>query len=140
MSASQHRAPDPDPILAIDRFDGVYFRILRKHLREGRLRGVDILVLSDTYGVLDSNDLVPLHHPSDKIAVTEQARVSNLTKLREMLKKTSYSEIYVVCGKEFQALIRGFEEFANAPITHCQGRGLGCKARSLKDWILAHSK
>ena len=137
VSASQRRVPDPGPIPAIERFDGVYFRVLRKYLREGKLKSVDILVVSDRYGVLQANDLVPLHHRSDKIRATEDARTSNLTKLREKLKKTSYSEIYVVCGQDFQAFIRGFEEFTNSPVTYCQGRGLGCKARSLKDWIVA---
>lgn len=125
---------------AIDRFDGVYFRILRKYLREGRLKGVDILVVSDKYGILQANDLVPFHHPSDKIKVTENTRAANLTKLRDMLKKSSYSEIYVVCGEAFLEFITGFEEFANTTVTYCQGQGLGPKARSLRDWIVARSK
>ena len=140
VSASQRRAPDPNPMPAIDRFDGVYFRILRKYLRESRLKGVDVLVVSDRYGILQANDLVPFHHPSDKIKATENARASNLTKLKDMLKKASYAEIYVVCGEDFQGFIRGFEEYANTTVTYCQGRGLGPKARSLRDWIVAHSK
>lgn len=141
VSASQRRVTDPNPVTAINRFDGVYFRILRKHLREGKLKDVDILVVSDTHGVIEANDIVPFHPPSDKIKeVEEHARISNLERIEEILKKTPYSEIYVVCGKDFQAFIKGFEEFANTAITYCQGRGLGPKARSLKDWILTHSE
>jgi hypothetical protein len=139
VSASLRRVPDPDSIPAIERFDGVYFRILRKYLREGKLKGADILVVSDRYGILQADDLVPFHHPADKVKATEDARASNLTKLRKMLGKASYSEIYVVCGRDFQAFIKGFEEFADTPVTYCKGPGLGGKARSLKLWILAHS-
>lgn len=139
VSASQRRVPDPESIPAIERFDGVFFRILRKYLREGKLKGVDILVVSDRYGILQADDLVPLHHPVDKIRATEGARASNLARLKKMLRKASYSEIYVVCGRDFQAFIRGFEEFAGTAVTYCKGPGLGGKARSLKLWILAHS-
>ena len=138
VSASQRRVPDPNPVPAIDRFDGVYFRILRKHLREGKLKDVDILVVSDRHGIVGANDVVPFYPPSEKIKVEEHLRISNLKKIGDILKRTPYSEIYVVCGKDFQAFIKGFEEGINVPVTYCQGRGLGPKARSLKNWILAH--
>jgi cytoplasmic iron level regulating protein YaaA (DUF328/UPF0246 family) len=140
VSASQRRVLDPNPIPAIERFDGVYFRILRKYLREGKMKDVSILVVSDRYGILEANDLVPFHPASDKTKeVTQDMWASNLAKLKETFKKTSYSEIYVVCGQKFQAFIKGFEDFTNVPVTYCYGRGLGPKARSLKDWIFAHS-
>jgi len=139
VSASQRRITDPSPLPAIDRFDGVYFRILRKHLKDGKLKDADILVVSDRHGVIKATDVVPYHPPSDKIKVEEHARISNVKIIEGIAKKTAYSEIYVICGKDFQGFIKGFEEFANTTVTYCQGRGLGPKARSLKDWILARS-
>ena len=45
---------------AIERYDGVFFKVLRKALREGRCQPpVAILIISAKYGLITSKTLIP---------------------------------------------------------------------------------
>jgi hypothetical protein len=141
ISASQRRSKDPQPLPAIARYEGVFFAVVRKYLREGKLKGTDIIVVSDKYGVVTADEDVPCHEatqesPSFSKEALEKANRENLARLRSIFNKNRYREILVVCGKEFQRLIEGFEELTEAKIVFCEGKGLGPKALSLKQWIL----
>lgn len=143
LSASRRRSNNPKTIPAIERYQGVYFRVLKKYLREGRLRNTDILIVSEKFGVLRPEDKVPYHKPFEgKLGKEEvqKARQANLTKLAEIFSKKRYSEIFVVCGREFQKLIEGFQNLTNTKVVFCEGAGLGPKAQNLKEWILSHMR
>lgn len=130
-----------DPIPAIERYNGVYFRVLRKHLREGKLRDTDILILSERYGLIWSDDKIPLYEIHGKMGFLsldekdiEKMRQENLKILKNILDR--YSEIYVNVGKEYMKLIKGFERLASGRITYAKG-SLGAKAAHMKEWILS---
>lgn len=131
-----------EPIPAIERFDGVYFRILKKYIREGKLRNVDILIVSEKYGLIWAKDKVPyydIHGKMGSLSLSkksiEKIRQQNLQKLKQIVNR--YSEIYVNVGREFLKLIRGFEKFTTCKVTYATGRGLGPKALHMKEWILS---
>lgn len=134
-----------DPIRAIERYDGVYFKILRKHLREGKLKNTDILIVTEKRGLIWSNDKVPLYKIGGKMGflsldekTIEKLRHKNLKKIGEILSQNRYSEIYVNVGKQYMKLIEGFEEFAPCKLTYAKG-GLGEKATHMRDWILSRT-
>jgi len=129
-----------EPIPAIERFDGVYFRLLRKHIREGRLRNVDILIVSEKFGLIWAKDKVPYYEVHGKMGslsldkkTTEKIRKENLQKLKKIVNR--YSEIYVNVGREYLKLIEGFEKFTTSKVTYASGKGLGPKASHMKEWI-----
>jgi len=147
ISSSFGRKRDPkDPIPAIERFDGVYFRVARKYLREGRLKNTDIIVVSPEYGLLASEDKIPYSAPkfgtswryesslSDDSVL--KLRQSNLIRLKQLVGRRTYAEVYVNVGKAFMPFILGFEKITKAPIVWSSGRGLGPKAKHMKNWIL----
>jgi len=141
LSSSQRRSTRPEAIPAIDRYEGVYFRIVKKYLREGILRNTDVLVVSEKFGILRADDKVPYHEPFRGYLPQkdlEERRKTNLDKLRAILAQKSYSEIFVACGKDFQKLIDGFQKLTPAKIVFCRGSGLGPKAQELKRWILTN--
>ena len=141
LSASQRRSTDPQPLPAIERYQGVFFRVVKKYLRQGKLKNADIIIVSERYGVLQADEEVPYHTPfQGKLTLSkqmlEEINQKNLAKLKSIFSKTRYSEIIVVCGREFQELIKGFEELTDAKVVLCKGRGPGPKAQNLKQWIL----
>ena len=141
LSASESRSTNPQPLPAIERYQGVFFRVVRKYVREGKLKNAGIIVVSERYGVLQADEEVPYHTPfQGKLSLSkemlEEINQKNLAKLKSIFNKTRYSEIIVVCGQEFRELIKGFEELTDARIVLCKGRGLGPKAQNLKQWIL----
>lgn len=126
----------------LERYQGVYFRVLKKYVRENRLKDTDIIVISERFGVLKPTQKVPYYPPFEGVLPqkeVERNRETNLNKLRKLLSNDKYSEIFVVCGRNFYSLIQGFEKFTNAKVIYAQGRGLGPKAQHLRNWILRMS-
>lgn len=145
VAASQRRKKEPkDPIPAIDRFSGVYFRVLKKYLRNGKLSNTDILIVSQNFGILRSQDKVPYRKPTGKIdfdeKCVEKAKKANLKTLGQIFKEKNYTEIYVNLGKEFSKLIEGFETLTSAEVIHASGPGLGPKAKHMKSWIIEQTR
>ena len=146
VSASLRRLEEPsNPIPALDRFDGVYFRIIKKYKREGKLQDTDCVIVSKKFGIIDQNERVPYYKPDhiDKFGYLnmnesqiKKLREENLARLKEIFAKSKYSEIFVNVGKHFMELIKGFEKLTSAKIIYASGRGLGPKAQHMKKWIL----
>jgi len=143
ISASERRSTDPRPLPAMQRYQGVFFAVVRKYLREGKLKDTDIVVVSDKYGVVRSGEEVPYHEaarekPRFPKQALQEANREDLARLRIIFSKSRYHDILVVCGKEFRRLIEGFEELTEAKTVLCEGKGLGPKAQNLKRGILSH--
>ena len=144
VSASSRIKKEPKhPILAIERYDGMVFRILRKCLREGKLGNIDVLILTEKHGLIWSNDPIPYYEPYPAVWGTLSLNKNAIRKLREdnreKLKQivNHYSEIYVNIGVKFAKLIEGFENFTTCKITHATGKGFGLKGAHMKEWILS---
>lgn len=146
VSESLRRLKEPpEPIPALDRFDGVYFRIIKKYRREGKLQDTDCIIVSKKFGIICQNEKIPYYKPNhiNKIGYlnmkenqTKKLRGKNLAKLKEIFVKNRYSEIFVNVGKRFMKLIEGLEKLTSAKIIYASGPGLGPKAQHLKRWIL----
>lgn len=128
-------------IPAIERFDGVFFRLLRKYIRKGMMKNTDVLILSEKDGLVRHDQKLPFRKPAGKIGAltldpkqVETARAKNLEMLKTTLK--NYSEIYINVGKQYLKLIEGFERYTKAKITYAKGR-YGEKARHMRDWIIS---
>jgi hypothetical protein len=142
IASSQRRVIEPKtPIPALDRYSGVSFRIVRKYKRERKLRSVDILIVSEEYGVLTETEKIPYDEPFEGKTLhltgeaIEKSRKSNLERLKQLFSRTKYSEIFVDVGKDYLRLIDGFEDLTSAKVTYASGKGLGLKARHLMQWI-----
>jgi len=130
---------------AIDRYEGVFFRVLKKYLKEGLLRDVDILIITKRHGLIGSEEFIPYEPTFTSKVLSKDAskmRDQNLRTLSEWLSRKQYSEIYVNCGQEFMQLIKGFEKLTTSKITFAVGsrRGIGPKAAHMKNWILERSE
>lgn len=142
-SSSRLRREPSEPIRAIDRYDGIYFRILRKYLLERRLKNIDVLIVSEELGLIWSHDKISYHepHPGKRGALSldrhtiRRLREDNLKKLKGILNQ--YSEIYVNVGQDYMKLIEGFEQYVKGKVTYATGRGLGPKAANMKQWLIS---
>lgn len=144
VSASSSIRKEPfEPILAIERYDGIYFRVLRKYLRERKLRNIDVVIVSEKFGLMRSDDKISYYEPHagkwGSLSLNKDAiknlRRENLEKLKRIV--NDYSEIYINVGRQYMKLIEGFENFTTCKITHAVGKGLGPKALHMKKWIIS---
>jgi hypothetical protein len=116
VGCSQKKNPSPYPLKAIDRYDGVNFRVIKKFKRERKLPGN-----------LDYN-----------LRMTKQKARSLhsqiLSHLRDLFSNNDYQEIFVNLGKDYLPAIKGIEDSVSCPIVHAEGR-IGEKMGAMKRWI-----
>jgi hypothetical protein len=133
--------------LAIDRYDGVFARIVRKYVREGFIDQRDVLILSPTLGLIRANESIPpsvqsagtsedWHQPRVNPTRLEELNQKALQLVRDVAKAVNYSEAFVNVGKNLYPLIAGIDNILLCEIVHAKGRGIGPKLVNMKAWIL----
>jgi len=135
-----------NPIPALERFDGVFIRLIRKYYKE--LRNFDILILSPTYGLIKAEEKIgfkePIRGSWRKLELSKDTvsrlRDSSLSTLQRLLTKQQYDEIYINVGKNLLKIIEGFNQIVpqTTKITYAQGPGIGPKMTHMKNWIESH--
>ena len=115
------------------------FRILKKLRREKRLpTDLDIIIISSKFGLLKPEDKIPYLDHAMTFLQARELKNKFLDELGKLLKKKSYSEIFINLGASYLESIRGIEKLTNARVIYAKGR-MGEKARHMKNWILCHS-
>lgn len=120
--------------------------MLSKCQREGLVDNADIFVLTKK-GLLDSNDTMTYSEPEPGTPGTlslakhdlERIRRKNLRILRKAFESTKYDRVYVNVGREYIRLIEGIERISPVVVEYASGRGLGPKARHMRDWIRSNA-
>ena len=108
VSSSFGRSKYPDLLPAFDRYTGVFFRVIKKSIREGFLQNTDILIITEKYGILEPDEMIPYEPPEYKsvhIIDIDKTRQRNLKELLNYFKRREYSEIFVAAGKTYIQLI-----------------------------------
>jgi hypothetical protein len=142
LAESQRRNQSQGKTPALDLYAGVYFRVLKKYMREGYLKHVDVLILTKQHGLVLPDKALPYAEPSPGPAgkldmspeLVEVLRKRNLGFLRKLLRGIRYDEIYVNVGEQYGKLLMGLGGLG-VRITMAKGGGLGPKAKDMKEWI-----
>ena len=141
MGPSFRRRRDEGLLPALERFDGPFFRVARKHLRN--VKDVDVLVMVDDLTLVDGATPLAYREPAgDKWGrqrlskeVLEKARTVNEKLLGERLKSGRYSEIFLAMGKEYAKALPDLTKYEVRIVFPTSG-GPGPKAQALRRWIL----
>jgi len=100
VSGSTRLNKEPSqPIPAIQRFDGVFIRLVRKYYRQ--TKDIDVLILSPVYGLISSEEKIDFREPIGENwrelnldnNIVSKLRESNLKVLKKVLSKRNYTEI-----------------------------------------------
>lgn len=137
LACSQRKRPDPGLLPAIERYDGVNFRVLQKAKREGYLpENLDILILSAKYGLIEASSLIECYDlkMTKQRAIELQAQVSQA--LDNYLSKSSYDEIFANLGKMYLTAIASSDKISqlNENVIYATG-GIGQKMAQMKKWL-----
>jgi hypothetical protein len=125
---------------ALERFDGLFFRVARKYL--GSVRDVDVVVMVDDLTLVDGDAPLAFREPEgsewgkQKFSkeVLEKAKAQNEEFLKKKLKNGRYSEVYLAMGKQYAEALPDLTQF-NIKVTFPASGGLGPKVQKLKEWI-----
>ena len=144
-ASSRVVGPIGEAIPAIDRYDGVLMRTIRKCIREGYVDPRDVLIVSPSLGLVRGSDSVPYHEPvegswhSPKLDAVGLGRMNHvaLLLLKEIAESQEYSEVYINVGKGLYPIIAGIEKLPPWKIVYASGKGLGPKTAHMRDWMLS---
>jgi hypothetical protein len=141
LGPSFRRRRDESPLPALERFDGLFFRVARKHLSNAK--DVDVLVMTDDLTLVDATTPLAYREPvgtkwggqrPPKEAL-ERAKAVNERILEEKLKSGQYSEVFLAMGKEYAKALPDLARFGVKTVFPTS-RGPGPKAQVLRQWIL----
>lgn len=133
-SASKKDKPGP----AIDVYDGYFYKIIGKALREDSVdENIDIKILSAKYGIIDSDYEIS---PYDQRMTEERAEELNpeiISQLKGELNSANYDKIVVNVGKDYKKALEGLKDEIDSSIDLrvIEGDGIGQKGSKLKQMI-----
>lgn len=132
LSCSARKTNNPELIPAIDRYDGHFFRVFKKALRDGYAQNVQLAILSARFGLLNSDTLIPNYEQPMTPEQCEAKKSRVQENLTLWLDDTRYDQIFVNVGKDYLPLIEGMPGLATATFVTGQ---IGERAHQLRDWL-----
>jgi len=141
LGPSFRRRRDEGLLPALERFDGLFFRVARKYL--GSVRGVDVVVMVDDLTLVDGDTPLAYREPVGSEwgkqrfseEVLEKARAFNEKFLERKLRNGRYSEVYLAMGRQYARALPDLAKLGVKVVFPTSG-GPGPKAQALKQWIL----
>jgi len=138
IACSQRKRSNPGLLPAIERYDGVNFRVLRKARREGYWpKNLDVLILSAKYGLLGSETEIDAYDLRMSWGRAMELRPTLGLALAERVKAVPYTEIFVNLGKIYRLALDRWETALNEDliVIYASG-GCGQKAAQMRRWLL----
>ena len=132
--SARKRAEPTNPVPALERYDGVLFRVVRKWLRQTPSAPPDVLIISAKFGLIDST--MPIPDYDQRMTVKRATELSPQVRggLRSILARHTYQSIFVNMGRDYLVTVAEITELSIA--TWAYG-GIGQRAQQLKAWLEA---
>ncbi|MCS6881432.1 MAG: hypothetical protein RMK84_10690 [Oscillochloridaceae bacterium] len=138
LACSQRKRADPDPLPALDRYDGPQFRLVRNYLRAhpAAWSSLEIAILSARFGLLSASERISAYEQRMTPARALQLRPEVMAALRQYVQRASYRRCCVAIGRDYAPAVEGLETILpdNCTITRLQGSP-GERLASLFDWL-----
>lgn len=136
QSCSATKKQVTEPTRALDVYDGYFFRIIKKAIREEAFRSdVDICILSAKYGLIDAEDTIITYDQRMTPSRAEELRESVTGDIRKRIEEGEYDEIVLNLGKEYLRAVDNLSGWNGIDISTIDGRGIGSKGRELKRFV-----
>lgn len=134
LSCSQRKNPYPLPMPAIQRYDGPFFRAVRR--QRCSIPSVEAYILSARFGLLHGSDEIPWY--DHRLTRSEQQELSAAigSRLKTLADPARFTEAFVCAGRDYTEVLGPHLEDLRAavPVTLAAG-GLGEKLTRLAGWL-----
>jgi len=125
-------------IIAIDLYNGMYYKVLRKNFNLKDNKNLDILILSAKYGLIDSNEIIDYYDQVMTSKRAEELKDGVKLKLKEVLNNNNYDEIFITMGKTYKEAFDGeCRELLQKYNTHWIEGMIGERLQQLKKWLIS---
>lgn len=133
LGCSQTKLDHKGPLSAIDRYDGVNFRVLCKFLNEnGWPAGLCVKVLSAKFGLIDITDLIEDY---DQRMVEEQARKLKPRVSKSLKSLGRFHSAFINLGQDYLRALDDPSCRTLAKDIFDEPGGIGQKMKAMKAWL-----
>ncbi len=140
LGPSYRRNTSPEPLPAIERYDGLFYRIVRKNMDKMKEKGIDVIIITEDLEVVTPETKLPYKPPVGSKWRTlpptsrDPEKIEKMQRqILEIVKSRKYDEIFIALNKHYQALLPDLTPHTKKIISDFEG--LGRKAKSLKEWL-----
>lgn len=140
LGPSFRRNKRSEPLPALERYDGLFFRVARKYL--ANTKNVDVIVMKDDLTLVEGTALLAYEPPKgdrwimhplsgDEI---KAGKIKNEPFLKRKLHGNKCQEVFLAMGKRYAEALPDLSQF-NVNVVFPTCGGLGPKAKALKEWL-----
>jgi hypothetical protein len=137
LACSSRKVSSAGLLPAIERYDGVAYRVVKRLQRLGQYpKDVDLLIISAKYGIIQYDHPIPTY---DLRMTPEQAleqAEENHNILSRFLHGRSISEVFISAGKEYLLGLEPFDAWRGEVRVRTNKGKIGLQLKALKDWLL----
>jgi len=126
----------PEPVPALELYDGYFFRIIKKAIREEDFRSdLDMRILSAKYGIVDPNEQIEYYDQRMTTDRANELRSSVATSLSTIVTKNDYDRIIVNTSETYIEALEKFLQRSDIKVSKIDGDGIGTKGKLLKEFV-----
>lgn len=136
IACSNRKRRDKGLLPALERYDGVTYRVIRKAMREGYFPpNVDIKILSAKFGLIDAQTRIPYYDQRMDRERAGRLRSQVQSRLEKILISQKYAEVYIDLGKNYFVLLDTFVFPPDIVFYRIEGK-IGIRLCKLKSWFV----
>lgn len=135
QSCSDTKKSVSTPTPALDVYDGYFYKIIKKAIREGKFRSdIDILILSAKHGLLKPDEKIRSYDRQMTQSRAADLRESVTMNLQELVQQKEYNRIVLNMAREYRSSIGEIHDY-QGQVSEISGSGIGEKGGKLKKFI-----
>jgi len=139
MSCSAKKRLDPGLLPALERYDGVAYRVLKKAFGEvaGLQERLTVLIVSAEFGLIPATRPIPWYDRSMNAERARAMRTDVARTARAMIGDRQFGRVLITGGKHYRAaLVDGIPLLAQrAGTCTCTSGGIGVQLGQLHAWL-----
>lgn len=118
---------------AIDIYDGYFFRIIKKAMREDDFRDdIDICILSAEYGLIEEETEISPYDREISPSRAEELSEEVTNEIISRVDQENYEELILNVGNQYERALSNLNKRVSIPVHAIQGDGIGEKGSTLK--------
>lgn len=137
LSCSQKKIINPNPLPAIERYDGPSYKVLRKIMSSSNYNNsLDIAIISAKYGLLQPHENIEDYDLKMNKQIAESINNGVAQKLRKRILNKKYENIFINIGSDYTLAVNGFNKNLprNIKILYANGK-IGERLSQMKKWL-----
>jgi hypothetical protein len=145
LGCSETKIKTPAKLMALHRYDGPTFRVLRRFLADvwstSARPDLEIFVLSAEFGLIKGEHLIPVYDRRMTPRRAEELRPAVLNTFKHQIASQNYTELFLSMGKTYLLALTGYEDLL-LPTTRVivSRSSSGQKLTELRAWLRGEEK